>query len=352
MANRLKHGASGNEADSMLSGNWAINSKTYGGGPTSQTGFYAGMDIPPGGFVIYAPGPNVRTAADVNELLFIAGKLGFPNGDIGQLFEWVATEPDVIILGKAVEDIEAEDLNTYLDFSNPASYPGTGDTFYNLATGSKGYVKNGVTFNPNEGSFETTGSNGAGGANAVGSRIDIETNGAGVDRFGKEDDFSIGLWVNLKANGERIFSTGSAGTGTGNSDACVWQFYLNDNRFFWWNSGGGSSNAITVDFPRLPVGQWKYVVVTYNYNENGNDVARVYIDGQLAGTGSQPTATHSAVSRRNQSNMQYTIGGGYYSSCTTRNTGLKSGGLVVYNKTLSAKQVQRNWKGQKNRFGL
>jgi len=25
---------------------------------------------------------------------------------------------------------------------------------------------------------------------------------------------------------------------------------------------------------------------------------------------------------------------------------------VVYNKTLSPEQVQRNWKGQKNRFGL
>ena len=246
--------------------------------------------------------------------------------------------------------IPKENLQILMDFANPACYPGSGTTINNLAVPGRnlGYIKNSVTTLTNKG-FNVLRPNGGGaGSNAVGDRIDINTSAGGIDRFGAHS-FSFAFWTKAVSGG-RIFSTGSAGSG--NTDNCIWQMWIdNTGQFFWWNSGGGGADAITCLFSSLvDLGGWRHLVMTYAYNEGGNDVARVYIDGVLNGTGSISTATHSFVDRSGQTDLQWTLGGGYWSSCFTINAQNEFGMFACYNKTLSAGEVSSMYNNTKTRF--
>ena len=171
-----------------------------------------------------------------------------------------------------------------------------------------------------------------------------------MDRFDKENNFTFAFWVKYLGNGDRIFSTGSAGSGT--SDACIWQFWLDPTLFYWWNSGGGGTDNITASITAIPQNSWSYITITYSYNESGNDIIRVYRNGSLIGSGITPTSTHSAIGRSGQTDLQYTLGGGYWSSCYTLNSSGEFAMFQVYNRTLSESEATTNYNNTKSRFGL
>ncbi len=50
MPNRFKFNSTGTENNSIFTGDWAIDVRNYGGGPSSTTGFYNGTSIPTGSF--------------------------------------------------------------------------------------------------------------------------------------------------------------------------------------------------------------------------------------------------------------------------------------------------------------
>jgi len=247
-------------------------------------------------------------------------------------------------------NIVTDNLQICMDWKNIRCYPGTGTTFTNLVRGksSVGYIKNNVTFS--NGVLTTNGANN-GQQNNVGDRIDINTSEGGVDRFGAHS-FSIFFWVNQTSTSGRIFSTGSAGTGTGNSDNCIWQMWVDTSQFFWWNSGGGGENAISATGTWHTPGVWQLIGFTYSYNESGNNIVRCYRNDTLAFSNSISTSTHSFVDRSGQSNIQWTLGGGYSSSCFNQNSSCNFGMFMLYNKTLSLQEISQNYNATKKRFGL
>jgi hypothetical protein len=246
--------------------------------------------------------------------------------------------------------IANNNLQIYMDFANPKCYPKSGTTINNLVNNTVGYLKNNVTFSTTNAGILTTGGANNGQANNVGDRIDINTSAAGVDRFGAHN-FSIFFWVNQTSSG-RIFSTGSAGTGTGNSDNCIWQMWVGDSQFFWWNSSGGSVNAISASGTWHTPGTWQLIGFTYSYNEGGNNIVRCYRNDQLMFSGSRSTATHSFIDRSNQSNLQWTLGGGYSSSCFNTNRAASFGTFMLYNKTLTADEILQNYNATRSRYGV
>ena len=245
--------------------------------------------------------------------------------------------------------IVTSNLQICMDWKNIRCYSGTGTTFTNLVPGRSnvGYIKNNVTFS--NGILTTNGAN-SGQQYNVGDRIDINTSASGVDRFGAHN-FSIFFWVNQTSSG-RIFSTGSAGTGTGNSDNCIWQMWVDTGQFFWWNSGGGSVGSIGASGTWHTPGVWQLIGFTYSYNENGNNVVRCYRDDTLAFSNSISTSSHSFIDRSGQSDIQWTLGGGYSSSCFNQNSPCNFGMFMVYNKTLSLQEISQNYNATKKRFGL
>ena len=255
--------------------------------------------------------------------------------------------------------ITTDGLQICMNFSNTRCYPAAGGTnLTNLinADRNNGYIKNSVAKSTPFGNSDVVvltgaGGNGSGGTNAVGDRIDINTSASGIDRFGAHS-FSFEFWLKWISGTGRIFSTGSAGTGTGNSDNCIWQFFMDRGRFYWWNSSGGGANNIICDFTDLVSGVWTHVVITFDYNNGGNNILKAYQNGALDTTSTVATATHSFKSRADQTNLQYTLCGGYSSSCYTSNTNTSFGAFNCYNKTLTANEVLNNFRALKGKFEL
>ena len=123
MANKLKQGATGTEADSIFKGDWAINTTepNIGGGPSHSTGFYTGAHIPEGGYVIYYLNEAYVAINDADLLGRIRG-LGGDSGSVGAALAWAATEPSIVILNKAFNNEVTDGLVLKLDASNISSF--------------------------------------------------------------------------------------------------------------------------------------------------------------------------------------------------------------------------------------
>jgi hypothetical protein len=50
--------------------------------------------------------------------------------------------------------------------------------------------------------------------------------------------------------------------------------------------------------------------------------------------------------------LQWTLGGGYSSSCRNTNTVNEFGNFMVYNKTLNPTEVKQNFEALRGRFGI
>ncbi len=251
-------------------------------------------------------------------------------------------------------NIVTKDLQIAIDFASSRCYSGTGTQFNNLIRprNSVGYLKNTATYSTTNRGIITTGGYNSGAVYNVGDRIDINTTAGGIDRFSGTHNFSIFFWVNQISSSGRIMSTGSAGTGTGNSDNCIWQMWCDTGQFYWWNSGGGGANNISASGTWHTPGNWEYIGFTYSYDESANNIVRCYTNGNLQFSGVTATSSHSYIDRSGESSLQWTLGGGYSSSCYNTNSSCKFGSFHLYNRTLSATEITQNYNATKKRFGL
>lgn len=250
-------------------------------------------------------------------------------------------------------NVTTSNLQICIDFKNTRCYSGSGTTFTNLVdpTRNNGFIKNNCSYSDTLGGFVTTNGANNGQQYNVGDRIDINTSGAGVDRFSGLNNFSIFFWVNQISSG-RMLSTGSAGSGTGNSDQCIWYMWCDTSQYYWWNSGGGGTNNITAAGTWHTPGTWQMIGFTYSYNESGNNVVRCYTNGVLQFSGSIATASHSYIDRSGDSIMQWTLGGGYSSSCFNTNAAGRFNLFLLYNKALSSDEIYSNFTATRSRYGI
>ena len=353
MPNAIKYNVSA-ETLALKKGNFYIGTGDVGKGPTSSTGFYNGINPPSGGYTIYlnkvSNGPSIYVASSDAQLINLTNLIaGTSYTTVDSCFTYFMEQTDKLIWGNEVGAVITNGLQSFIDFSSTACYPRSGSKFYNLTNNGVGYIQSSTFSLSDSGKVVTTGGN-DNTPNYVGSRININTTASGVDRFDKENNFTFAFWVKYLGNGDRIFSTGSAGSGT--SDACIWQFWLDPTLFYWWNSGGGGTDNITASITTIPQNSWSYITITYSYNESGNNIIRVYRNGSSIGSGSTPTSTHSAIGRSGQTDLQYTLGGGYWSSCYTLNSSGEFAMFQVYNRTLSESETTTNYNNTKSRFGL
>jgi len=281
-----------------------------------------------------------------------------PFGTVNEAVTWLNNNTNIEfdydrgVSASSYDTIPTTNLQILIDFNNPSCYSG-GSTFTNLVDSQRnnGYLKNNAlltTYNDRYLAIKTSGANN-GVQNYVGDRIDINTSGSGVDRFSKDTNFSFCFWVNKHAGG-RWFATGSAGSG--NSDVCVWQFWIEDSTWYWWNPGGGGTDIISGSIGGFPTyNDWYFMVVTFESGgAGGTNYIRGYRDGVLQNTLPRAYNNHQAVDRTSQTNLQYTLGGGYYSSCYTRNSSNSFAIFACYNKTLSQSEITQFYNATRYRF--
>jgi len=134
MANKIKYNLDADK-NSLNIQKWSLGLRGSGMGPTSTTGFYNGLTIPPGGFVVYSDNINIRSASDDKELIFILNKLGAGVLTLTDGLKW-AKNNGHLVLNDSFGNITTDGLVTYLDAKHVSSYPG-GAVWYNLHGESK-----------------------------------------------------------------------------------------------------------------------------------------------------------------------------------------------------------------------
>ena len=146
MANRIKKNNDQFNIDKTLNkinvGNWTVGLNADGDGPTADTLYYNGVQIPAGGFAIYSdsndPTINARIASNLNELPNVLTAMGYEDSDnvegsnqIGESLAW-AKASDILVLNNSIDLTNTVDLVTYLDAKHVGSYPGVGSVWYSL----------------------------------------------------------------------------------------------------------------------------------------------------------------------------------------------------------------------------
>jgi len=206
--------------------------------------------------------------------------------------------------------IVTDGLIFYLDAANSRSYPGSGNTSYDLSGfGNTGSIVNGTGFSStNNGHFIFDGTN---------DQIQF-TNTI----LSGSQDFTISSWVQ---------SSGGTGTIFGNYPAGNLQMFYSPSYIgFWLNNNSAYANA--------PTYYSANIVNLIVQRSSGTNLA-VYLNGQVIKTGSSNSTIGST--------SDFRIG------ASTANVELFQGkiyNIQVYNRALTATEITQNYNAMKARF--
>jgi hypothetical protein len=319
MPNPIKY-TTGSESLALKKGNFYIGTGDVGKGPTSETGFYNGVDPPSGGYTIYlnkaSGGPSIYTASNDAQLISLTNSIaGTSYTTANECFVYFAGQTDKMVLNRNYEGIVTDGLVFNLDAGFTPSYPRNGTTWYDVSGSNNGEIVNGGTFSSN--------------------------NSGNILLDGIDDRVILGSLSNNGSNYTLIFAFKSY-TGTGSNDG-----------YRLIGATGGATNQLSYSFDNnvlriWPPNQWQ----TFDSNVSANNV---YIVTQSSNT----NATRMFVNGTFKTQFNITpiyfnnlgFGQPYVFCCGSYFNG-ELYFVQYYNRALSDSEVLQNYNAQKGRFGL
>lgn len=220
-------------------------------------------------------------------------------------------------------DLIQDGLVLCLDASDKNSYPGSGTTWRDIVSGLSANITGPVTFSTGSIPALSYSSNGW---------VYISTQPIFTTLL---NNFTILGWINPSSavTGIRIFGLGYVNQ---------WQFELRGGSgtrlSINYNNGGG--NVFQSSGPTVSLNTWQQVGFVIN-----NSVVNFIYNGQISTTG-----TFTITGNFTNGNQNYSIG-----NYNTGTDGAYPGQIAshqIYNRALSASEVQQNYNAQKSRFGL
>ena len=124
-------------------------------GPTSVSGFYAGINPPSGGYTVYmnkaSGGPSIVCPAnDADLIAFTENLTGESMADVNACFAYFASETDKMVMHNPISEMHAADLSAYYTAGSILSYPRSGTSWIDISGEAKnGTLTNGPTFSSN-----------------------------------------------------------------------------------------------------------------------------------------------------------------------------------------------------------
>ena len=240
----------------------------------------------------------------VNGLPDRRGQIPFNSGS--QALNWIASSSNYFAVGPPYEQIDANNLQLYLDASQVISYPTTASMWYDLSGyNNNGSLINGVSFNSN------------GWMSFDGTDDRVQLSSAFVTGTG---DFTVSAIVQKNTTGTNVdYICGNYGSGNNGLEL----YYYNDKVYLYAYNSAISSNA-TINNTR-----WHHIVGV----RRGGD-GYIYIDGVLDNSG--------GLNVNIPGNNPFTIGNGYDYNTEALN-GSISKVLVYPTQALSAAEVAQNY---------
>jgi hypothetical protein len=303
---------------------------TIGYGPTSSTGFWAGITPPSGGYTIYNNkadnGPSIFTSTNDNGVITAAKALGGTNiNTIYDALSWFNGQSDRMVTNIDYPSIVTSGMTLNLDAGYVPSYPRTGTTWNDLSgNNNNGTLISAPTFN--------------------------SASDGGITFSATNQYTSTNITVpspSTRATTYEIAFIPAVGSITNLSGLMGWSGYLIDGFSLGFDNfntiiSQGYSSGSTTSFYN-GVGNFSYssaTVVTAVYENLKNTY---YINGVLAYSTTYTIPVTTSFTTINVGG--YSQGGWTQSRCTVFYA-------RVYDRALSASEVLNNYNVNKSRFGL
>jgi hypothetical protein len=233
------------------------------------------------------------------------------------------------------EPIVTSGLVLYLDAGNPASYPGSGTTWFDLSgNGNTGTLVNGVGYSgDNLGSLVFDGVN------------DRVTTSLNLNPF---DIFSVNVWVYAPTTGQEEFILGTA-SGNGTERGFYISFYSfpnygNDIRLACWNGGSfPHPYSVSTSANIFNRGGWNYIYYEFN-GKTLNSTHKIIVNNNY---------TQTITVQRNFSTHDNNLNiGGVVGTFSVGYGEIRTSNVSIYNRALTAQEIQQNFNALRNRFGI
>jgi hypothetical protein len=224
--------------------------------------------------------------------------------------------------------IVTDGLVLMLDPIISKSYPGSGNTIYDLSgRGNNGTINGATYWSDGRGSFNFDGIN----DHILGTIQSSVFTGA----------HSIGCWFHRRTvkQWSALFSNNVSTT------SCSIFTFINETNTLGTNQAGVNGTAISVDLGADHLNKWIYAVITYAGVTSGSAVnIYAYKNGSLL------TSSGNLYWNMSSSSSYY-IGRHWYADSTQIHDGLISQ-VSVHNRVLSVSEISQNYNATKYRFGL
>jgi hypothetical protein len=220
-------------------------------------------------------------------------------------------------------DIITDGLALHLDAANSKSYPGSGNTWFDLSGNSNATLINGPSFETsNAGYIKLDGSN---------DWCRIPFNSA----FNVlSNPYTVLVW-NRKDDTNNSYSGLITADSSGDQN---WKIFKDINQALFKCRSGLS----VYNFPNYTVNRWH----CYCYTKSGSNIA-IYFDGDL--TGSHQNAANPASFSNDLALGSYRLNDAINGNWLMP---LSFGPIMFYARDLSAQEIQQNYNALKGRFGL
>jgi len=328
MSNYIK---SGSTIYSAVTKNTTFNIGVTGAddyGPTSQKGFYKGIIPPVGGYTIYMhkelQGPSIHVADDDNQCIFFLKSFGATGSTISEVLAWSTGRTDIWVQTAEItinditgntQQIVSDGLVLKLDASNPSSYSGSGNIWYDLAgTQDNITLYNTPTFTSGTPSYFTfNGSNEYG----LGSNGIIPSTG-----------YTKSVWVYLNAYQDNNMVSGDGHfIYMGNNASSDKKIYCGHSN---WGNFMSYPSTSTID-----LNTWYNITLTFNTT----DGMKLYINGVLDST---YTANKNAHPGTGTVNVATYNGGNLLNGRIAK--------VYCYDKSITSNEVLTNYNSDVSNF--
>ena len=202
-----------------------------------------------------------------------------------------------------------------LDAGNTKSYPGSGTTWFDKsASGNDGTLTNGVS----------TATDGNGSLNFDGTNQYVELDSS----LAFTGAFTMTCFFKRDTTGERSFLGKTGGSGG------TKLIFLSNNNIFFRMVDGESAVNFDIGFTNALLGEWTYLAAV----RSSSNVIKASLNGNALTTNAARTGTFSPNAIGRNGDGQYWDG--------------KLAGMQVYDRELTASEIQQNYNALKGRFGL
>ncbi len=319
--------------NSITKGRLVIGNDNVNYGPTSTSGYYSGVSVPENGYVFYRTTSggklNAFIANNDSELISMVTRISNTNITTAQdALNWLFNNSEYFIKNKEIPSIVSDDLLLYFDFGLLDCYPQSGDTLDSTTLYfSNGTLNNSPTYLSDFGGLFNF--------NDSLSQHATTSNIPSLPIWAIEVWFRLGASLNGKETAivTRALSGGRANYAIGTLDApnsynlCV-GFYNNT----WRKTDGFIPDVDT----------WYQVIGTYD-----GTTIKQYVNGVFLNEFEDPDLPTTGFASDNYFMRRWNP------FTNTAPTNYANGDLAVvrvYNRPLTATEVQRNYDAEKDRF--